>query len=287
MAQSKTVDAVTGTETTGHEWDGIRELNTPLPKWWLYVLYATIVWGVIYTILYPAWPWLSGYTKGVLGYTPRAELNKTLEAVRASRAVWYDKFAQLSVDDIAKDPNLLQFAKAGGEVIFGENCAPCHGTGGVGRPGYPVLVDDDWIWGGTLADIQQTINYGVRSAHAEARVSEMPAFGADGLLSEQDIAAVADHVLSLSGTAPANAQGAQIFAENCASCHGELGQGVAELGGPNLKDQIWLYGGNRDAVIAQIARPRQGVMPAWNGRLDDVQIKQAAVYVHTVLGGGK
>lgn len=287
MAQSKPVDAITGTETTGHEWDGIRELNTPLPKWWLYVLYATVVWGVIYTVLYPAWPWLSGYTTGVIGYSAREKLNATMEGVRASRSAWYDQFAQRSAEEIAADANLLQFAKAGGEVIFAENCAPCHGTGGVGRPGYPVLVDDDWIWGGTLADIQQTITHGVRNANPESRTSAMPAFGAENLLTREEIAAVADHVLSLTGAAPANAAGATLYAENCASCHGEVGEGIAELGGPALKDQIWLYGGDRNAVIAQINRPRQGVMPPWSGRLDDVQIKQAAVYVHTVLGGGQ
>jgi cytochrome c oxidase cbb3-type subunit 3 len=287
MAQSKPVDAVTGTETTGHEWDGIRELNTPLPKWWLYVLYATIVWGVIYTVLYPAWPWLNGYTKGVIGHSSREKLNTTMEGVRAGRSAWYDQFAQRSLEEIVSDNNLLQFARAGGEVIFGENCAPCHGTGGIGRPGYPVLVDDEWIWGGTLADIQQTITHGIRNANPESRSSIMPAFGADGLLSREEIAAVADHVLSLSGAAPANAAGAAVYAENCASCHGELGEGIAELGGPNLQNQIWLFGGSRDAVIAQINRPRQGVMPPWSGRLDDVQIKQATVYVHTVLGGGQ
>lgn len=287
MAGNKSIDAVTGTETTGHEWDGIKELNTPLPKWWLYVLYACVAWSAVYTVLYPAWPSLSGYTTGVIGHSSREDLNKTMEAVRASRAVWYDKFAQLSVEDIDKNPDLIQFAKAGGEVIFGENCAPCHGTGGVGRPGYPVLVDDDWLWGGTLADIQQTITHGIRNADPDSRVSAMPAFGADGLLTKDEIEAVADHVLSLSGASADNPKGAQIFADNCVACHGELGEGVPENGGPNLKDKIWLYGGSRNAIIAQVTRPRQGVMPSWKGRLDDVQIKQATVYVHTVLGGGK
>lgn len=287
MASNKYVDAVTGRETTGHEWDGIRELNTPLPKWWLYVFYATIIWSAVYMVVFPAVPWLSGYTKGIWGYSSRADLNQTMDKVRAERAVWYDQFAQKSVQQIAEDDKLLQFARAGGEVIFAENCAGCHGTTGVGRPGYPVLVDDEWIWGGKLDDVHTTITYGIRNANPDSRQSAMPAFGADGVLTPQEIAAVADHVLSLSGAAPANADGARIYAENCNVCHGDVGEGIPDVGGAALNNSIWLFGGTRDAVIAQITRPRQGVMPPWSGRLDDVQIKQVAVYVHTVLGGGQ
>jgi cytochrome c oxidase cbb3-type subunit 3 len=287
MATTKYVDPVTGRETTGHEWDGIRELNTPLPKWWLYVFYATIIWSAVYVVVFPAVPWLSGYTKGLWGYSSRADLNQAIENLRAERAVWYDQFAQKSLQDIAQDDRLLQFARAGGEVIFAENCAACHGTGGVGRPGYPVLVDDEWIWGGTLDDVHTTITYGIRNANSDSRQSAMPAFGADGVLTPQEIAAVADHVLSLAGAGPANADGARIYAENCNVCHGDVGEGIPDVGGPALNNQIWLFGGTRDALITQITRPRQGVMPPWTGRLDDVQIKQVAVYVHTVLGGGK
>jgi cytochrome c oxidase cbb3-type subunit 3 len=282
----KQVDNLTGIETTGHEWDGIRELNNPLPKWWLYVFYICIVWALIYSVFYPAWPSLSGYTRGLLGYNGREELNQQLADVQASRAVWYDRFGQQSIDDIAKDNELLQFAMAGGKTIFADNCAPCHGSGGAGRPAYPILVDDDWIWGGTPADIQQTIAYGIRNTHAKARLSEMPAFGADEILTAEEISLVADHVLSLSKAAPENAKGATIFAENCSSCHGELGQGVAELGGPNLADKIWLYGGRKDDIVRQIVKPRLGVMPPWTDRLDDVEIKQVAIYVHA-LGGGR
>ncbi|MFZ1415074.1 MAG: cytochrome-c oxidase, cbb3-type subunit III [Defluviicoccus sp.] len=287
MASTKYIDAVTGRETTGHEWDGIRELNTPLPKWWLYVFYACIIWSAVYAVFYPAIPWLSGYTKGVWGYSSRADLNQTLDKVRAERAVWYDQFADKSVQEIAQDEKLLQFARAGGEVIFAENCAPCHGTGGVGRPGYPILVDDEWIWGGKLDDVHTTITYGIRNANPDSRLSAMPAFGVDGVLTPQEIASVADHVLSLSGAGPANADGARIYAENCNICHGDVGEGIPDVGGAALNNPIWLFGGTRDALIAQITRPRQGVMPPWTGRLDDVQIKQVAVYVHTVLGGGK
>ena len=285
MAEKET-DALTGTETTGHEWDGIRELNTPLPRWWLWVLYATIIWSIGYMIAYPAWPSLSGYTKGLLGYSSRANLVADLEAVRESRSVWVDKFSELEVGEIVEDPDLLQFAMAGGGFIFGENCAPCHGSGGAGAPRFPVLADDDWIWGGTLEDIHTTIAYGIRSDHDETRYSEMMAFGADELLEPAQISAVADYVLSLSGSGAANDEGAEIFEEQCTGCHGDDGKGLPEVGGPNLSDDIWLYGGTKDAIVAQITKPRHGVMPAWVDRLDDATIKQVTIYVHS-LGGGQ
>jgi cytochrome c oxidase cbb3-type subunit 3 len=286
MATSKHIDEITGTETTGHEWDGITELNTPMPTWWLWTFYVCILFSVVYMVLFPAWPWLSGYTKGMLGYSSRERHLERMAEVQSERSVWYDKFANRSVEEIGEDYELMQFAMAGGRTIFADNCAPCHGTGGAGAPNYPVLVDDAWMWGGTLPEIYQTIRYGIRNDHPDTRLSEMPAFGADELLTEEQIAAVADYVLSLSGHGSASAEGTMIFAENCASCHGDDGKGMTELGAPNLTDAIWLYGDSRDAVISQITKPRLGVMPPWIGRLDDVEIKQAAVYVHG-LGGGQ
>jgi len=285
MAERET-DVLTGTETTGHEWDGIKELNTPLPKWWLYTFYATIVWALGYFVLYPAWPSFSGFTTGVLGYSSRAEIAETMERVRAGRAVWAERFAAIPVEEIVQDRELLEFAMAGGRAIFADNCQPCHGAGGAGAPGYPVLADDDWLWGGTVEQIHATIQYGVRAEHDDTRLSEMPRFGADGLLTPEEIATVADYVLSLSGAATAGEEGAALFADNCAACHGEDGTGVAELGAPDLANGIWLFGGNRDAVIGQITAPRHGMMPAWAGRLDDVSIKQVSIYVHA-LGGGQ
>lgn len=283
----KQVDPLTGTATTGHEWDGIRELNTPLPKWWLYILYATVIWGIGYTIAYPSWPiGLHSYFKGVLGTTNRAEFAADMAAVEKSRAVWLDKFRAMSIGEIANDPELLQFAMAGGRVIFADNCAPCHGSGGAGAPGYPVLADDDWLWGGTLEDIHTTVIHGIRSGDEDARDNEMPSFGADEILEPEQIAAVADYVLSLSGAGPANDAGKAIFEENCTSCHGEDGKGLTELGGPNLSDEIWLYGGTKADIRRQITRPKHGVMPAWAGRLDDAAIKQVSIYVHS-LGGGQ
>ncbi len=280
------IDTVTGTETTGHEWDGIKELNTPLPKWWLYVFYATIVFSAVYMVLYPAVPTLSGYTPGLLNYSTREQLVRDLADVRAARATWLERFETSTVDEIGRDPELLRYAMAGGHVIYADNCAPCHGSGGAGRPGYPVLADNVWLWGGSLDAIHQTLLYGIRSGHEETRLSEMPAFGRDGILERDEIGVVADYVLALSGHGETNADGAQIFEQQCAACHGEDGTGNAELGAPNLTTGLWLYGGSRQEIIQQISNPRHGVMPSWTGRLGDAEIKQLTVYVHS-LGGGE
>lgn len=280
-------DPLTGQETMGHEWDGIKELNTPLPTWWVYTLWATVIWAIGYWIVYPAWPSLSGYTKGVLGYSSRAELARSLDVAKEGRAAWLSRFEKRPIEEIAKDGELLAYAMAGGRVIFADNCAPCHGSGGAGAPNYPVLADDDWLWGATLADIDTTVRYGVRSDHDETRSGDMPAFGADKVLGQQEIAAVADYVLSLSGAAGADvAVGRTIFVDNCVACHGEDGKGVTEVGGPDLTDAIWLYGTGRETIMSQVSKPRHGVMPAWIGRLDDVSIKQVSIYVHA-LGGGR
>jgi cytochrome c oxidase cbb3-type subunit 3 len=278
-------DSVTGTDTTGHEWDGIKELNNPLPRWWLYVFYAIIVWSFAYWGVYPSWPTLSTYAKGMLGYSSRAELDKETAAARRAQESWRAKIAAAAVADIVKDKDLLVFATAGGKAIFAENCQPCHGAGGAGRPGgYPVLADDDWIWGGGPDDILTAIRFGILSGHKDARASEMPRF-ADQLKADE-ILGVADHLLSLSGQRPKNEAGAKLFAEQCVACHGDDAKGNKELGAPNLADGIWLYGATREAIARQIATPRHGVMPAWEGRLDPVALKMVAAYIHA-LGGGK
>lgn len=276
-------------ETTGHEWDGIEELDTPLPRWWVYAFYVTIAWAVVYWVLFPAWPSLSGYTRGLLGYSQYEDLAGDVAAARARQGGFLARMAEASVEEISGDKELLDFSLAGGRVQFAENCAACHGVGGAGVRGYPSLADDDWLWGGTLANIAQTIHFGVRAAHDETRQSEMPRFGLDELLSVAEIEDTADFVLSLSGVeadAAAVARGAAVFADNCAACHGDGGEGNAELGAPRLNDAIWLYGGDRKTVIATISKARGGVMPAWIGRLDETTLKMLTVYVHS-LGGGQ
>ena len=282
-------DAVTGKETTGHEWDGIKELNTPLPKWWLYILYATIAWSVVWAILYPSFPGLSGHWRGTTGWTQRTAIVEQMQAVEAERAPMLERIRTAGLDELRRDPDLLQYAMAGGRVAFADNCAACHGAGGEGRPGgFPSLADDSWIWGGTLEDIHTTILHGIRNTQdPDARMSMMPAYGQ--ILSRQEIDDVAEHVLGFTGrstNAESAARGATIYADQCVACHGEKGEGVREQGGPALNDAIWLYGGSKREIAAQIANPRMGVMPPWQGRLDEATIRMLTVYVHT-LGGGE
>jgi cytochrome c oxidase cbb3-type subunit 3 len=282
-------DEVTGQETTGHEWDGITELDSPLPRWWLMVMYACIVWGIVYWVLYPAWPLASGYTKGVFGYSSRAEVTADIAAANDARKVFADRIAEADMATIKNDPKLMEFALAGGKSAFGDNCAGCHGNAAQGGKGYPNLSDDDWLWGGSLDAIQQTIQFGIRSGHEDTRDSEMPAFGKDEILNKEQIAQVAAYVLSLSGKqndAGAANQGAAIYAEQCVDCHGKKGQGSREFGAPNLADAIWLFGSDVNAVQVMIANSRKGVMPHWQGRLPEATIKQLAIYIYS-LGGGE
>jgi cytochrome c oxidase cbb3-type subunit III len=290
MTDHSDIDKVTGTATTGHEWDGIKELNTPLPRWWIFTFYACIVWAVGYWIVYPAWPLVSGYTSGVLHYSSRADVAvelANLEKIRGEKMV---TLGAASLADIEKDPALLALARARGKAVFGDNCAPCHGSGGAGAKGYPNLNDDDWLWGGTLDQIMQTIQFGARSGHPKTHESAMLAFGKDGMLKSEEITTVANYVRSLSGLSTRQgydpAAGRKIFAENCVSCHGDAGKGNQEVGAPNLTDKIWLYGSDEAAIIETITNGRAGVMPAWIGRLDPSTIKAMAVYVHS-LGGGR
>lgn len=282
-------DAISGRETTGHEWDGIKELNTPLPKWWVYVFYASIAWAIAYTVVYPSWPTLSSHFSGVMGYWTRADLEKQIAEQAKERAPYVTRIAAASLDDIRKDPDLYNFALAGGHAAFGENCAACHGPGGGGAKGFPNLADDDWLWGGDITNILQTISYGVRNSNQDSRQSQMPRFGADGVLKPPQIDDVAEYVLSLSGTstdAAAAQRGAPIFAENCAACHGEKGTGNREVGAPNLTDRIWLYGGDKATVVQTITYARAGSMPAWSERLDPATVKMLALYIQS-LGGGQ
>lgn len=279
-------DSVSGQETTGHEWDGVKELNTPLPTWWVYTFYASIVFAIVYCVLYPAIPSLSGHTTGLLGYTNRSALVQELDRQNSERAKFTDRIRAASFAQIQQDPELLNFAIAGGRSAFQTNCMQCHGAGGAGSTGFPTLVDDDWLWGGKIEQIHQTIEYGIRNANEKSRATAMPRFGADGLLTPEQVGQVTDYVLSLSGKATATAEGAKIFQEQCAACHQADGKGNQEMGAPDLADGLWLYGGSRDAVYRSIFYARNGSMPAWGERLDEATIKMLTLYVHA-LGGGK
>lgn len=295
--QDKEIDSVTGVATTGHEWDGIKELNNPLPSWWLWTFWGTVIWSVIFSILYPAWPMVTEATKGVLGYTTRGELAKTMEEAKAAQAQFVDKIDAMDVTEIPSDRGLMAFAVAGGAAAFKTNCSQCHGSGAAGAKGYPNLLDDEWIWGGTLEDIHLTIQHGIRQTDAEGyytddtRQNDMPAFGRDELLDKEQMAAVIAHVQKISGQATeAGAavleEGALVFEENCASCHGDNGEGMRDLGAPNLTDAIWLYGGDVASLRETLRTGRGGMMPSWGERLPDATVKQLALYVHS-LGGGE
>ncbi|MCC0066797.1 MAG: cytochrome-c oxidase, cbb3-type subunit III [Rhodovulum sp.] len=289
MAGKRDVDEATNTQTTGHEWDGIKELDTPMPRWWLWSLYATIVWGVIYLFLMPAWPLINGATPGLLGYSSRGAVERDIAEAEAVNAPLDAQLMSVDIASIAEDPDMLRYAIAGGGAVFRNNCSQCHGAGGQGAlGGYPNLVDDDWLWGGTTEEIYQTVTHGIRyEADPDTRFSQMPAFG--DILEADEIAGLAEYVLSLSGAdhdADLAAAHQQTFIDNCSACHGEDGTGMRDQGAPNLTDGIWLYGGDRDTIVATITNARYGIMPAFQNRLTDAEIRKVAVYVHG-LGGGE
>ena len=289
MAGKRDVDEATNTQTTGHEWDGIKELDTPMPRWWLWSLYATIVWGVIYLFLMPAWPLINGATPGLLGYSSRGAVERDIAEAEAVNAPLDAQLMSVDIASIAEDPDMLRYAIAGGGAVFRNNCSQCHGAGGQGAlGGYPNLVDDDWLWGGTTEEIYQTVTHGIRyEADPDTRFSQMPAFG--DILEADEIAGLAEYVLSLSGAdhdADLAAAHQQTFIDNCSACHGEDGTGMRDQGAPNLTDGIWLYGGDHDTIVATITNARYGIMPAFQNRLTDAEIRKVAVYVHG-LGGGE
>ncbi len=290
MADQKDIDDATGVDTTGHDWDGIKELNNPLPRWWLWCFYGTIVWGVAYTIAFPAWPMINSATSGVLGYSTRAEVVEQIAVVEAQNAEVSMRLASADLAALAPDDPAYRYGVAGGASVFLANCSQCHGSGaaGVQAAGYPNLLDDDWLWGGTLDDIEYTVRHGIRNeTDPDARWTEMPAFG--DIFEKEEIAASVEYVLSISGQehdAGLAEQGAPLFVEQCTACHGDAGKGIRELGAPNLTDAIWLYGGDRDTLTETITYSRFGVMPAWGPRLDETEIKAVTLYLHQ-LGGGE
>lgn len=288
MSGERETDGPTGTQTTGHEWDGIKELDTPLPRWWLWLFYGCIAFAVVYWVLMPAWPGIHGYTPGVLHNSTRAQLTKDLSALKAQRTVQAGQLSNASLETIEKTPALQAYALAAGQSLFGDNCATCHGAGGGGGKGYPNLRDDIWLWGGSLEDIQRTITYGVRADDPKTRFSQMPAFGRDQILQPAQITDLTEYVVAIShrkANAAAVARAAPLFQANCAVCHGEQGQGSQQFGAPNLTDADWLYGGDRASIHDQIWNGRGGVMPAWGHRFDANTIKALTVYIHANAGG--
>jgi cytochrome c oxidase cbb3-type subunit 3 len=279
--QKPRIDEATGTNLVGHEWDGIEELDTPLPRWWVYIFAGTVVFAAGYVVAYPALPDVAGMT----GWSSHGQLDAALKAEAAERAPLLKAIAATPVENLAANPQLMRSAIEGGGAAFRVNCVQCHGSGAAGSRGYPNLKDDDWLWGGDIKSIHFTITNGVRNPDVDdTRYSQMPAFG--DMLSKGQIQQLVSHVRAISGQGKPSAAGAQLFAENCASCHGDNGKGNREMGAPNLTDAIWLYGGDRATLTQTITKARFGVMPHWAGRLDPVTIKMLAAYVHS-LGGGE
>jgi cytochrome c oxidase cbb3-type subunit 3 len=289
MSDQPQQDSVTGEFTTGHEWDGIEELNTPMPRWWLWIFYATIIFSIGYCIAMPAIPLLKQATPGVLGEFAREDVMADMAALKAEREEFAVRLDGASLEDIRADDELFRFAMASGKSAFGDNCATCHGSGAQGFPGYPNLNDDVWLWGGSFEEIRNSIRVGIRSTHSETRMSLMQAYGRDGFLTRDEIRDVAEYITSISGgegDAKRVPAGAAIYAENCVSCHGETGLGDRSQGVPNLTDQEWLYGGDIESLVATLYGGRAGVMPQWEERLDAHTITALALYVHA-LGGGE
>lgn len=291
--ETKDVDSHSGVETTGHSWDGIKELNNPLPRWWLIIWYITIGWAIVYMVLMPAVPALPGLgtnTTGLRNHSDRDLVGEAVQELKTARVAQSAALLDASLETIETDRNLQQFALAMGESLFGDNCATCHGAGGRGAIGYPILADDVWLWDGTLDGIEYTLRHGIRhEADVDTRYSLMPAFGRDKLLSPAQIDDLTEYVLNLSGAEAdmdAVARAAPIYSQQCVACHMADGTGDRSQGAPNLTDAEWLYGNSPEAIYSTIYNARNSHMPAWQDRLDDASIKALAVYVHT-LGGGE
>ncbi len=286
----KEIDQHSGVETTGHVWDGIKELNNPLPRWWLIVWYISIIWAVGYWVVMPSWPGISGYLHGTRNHSERENVAQAVAHLDEARASATRRLLTApDMQAIENDPDLHAFAMAAGESLFGDNCATCHGSGGQGFKGYPNLNDDDWLWGGSLDDIRRTVRYGIRSDHADTHLSLMQAYGAGGILPRETIEDMVQHVRGLSGQehdAAAAGRAAPVFQAQCAQCHGMDGAGDQSQGAPNLVDPIWLYGGETATIRETLWNGRGGVMPAWEHRLSEEEILALSVYVHS-LGGGE
>lgn len=277
-------DPLTGYATTGHEWNGIKELNTPVPRIIYFFLLATTMYGIIYAIFMPAVPLGRTYTKGLLGYDERDVVRADLERAASEQAAWREVIVREDFSFIQSDARVMTNVREAGRAMFGQNCAVCHGVDARGNRGFPDLAAGVLNWGDAPHRIQETLRVGINSIHPETRTAQMPAFGKDGLLPREDIKAVAEYVRALEttgldGAAEAYPKGANVFATHCVACHGEKAEGNADLGAPNLTDDKWLYGSSMQAVHDTLWKGRQGHMPSWEDRLGPANIKILAVYL--------
>lgn len=285
-------DPVTGKHTTGHEWNGIKELDNRVPRAVIFFLLATMLFSIIYWVLMPAWPLGATYTKGLLGIDQRQTVEKAVEEAAAQRAAWTDEIARLDFAEITKRPELMRIVRESGSTLFGDNCAVCHGTDAKGSPGFPSLADDSWLWGGNPEIVAETLRIGINSTHPETRFAQMPAFGRDGILDRPAISSIVSFIrnnaegiddlgpLDMKGVE----EGAQLFAENCAACHGAKGRGDPAMGAPDLMDDSWVISSDRASLSRTIWQGRQGQMPHWEERLAEIDRKILAIYVTEIAG---
>lgn len=270
---------------TGHVWDGIRELTNQPPKWWTICFYLSLLWVLVYIVLYPSIPMAGGSSKGVLGWTSIGEYKDAVAKYDSVREPYVDKLNGMSAEDILADQEMLNFANSYTNSLFGDNCAACHGASGQGAVGrFPTLMDDDWLYGGTVADIQTSITDG--------RQGMMPAFNQQ--LSAAEIGTLADFVIGLS-KGQDNQAGREMFVSSgCSLCHGEDAKGNT-MGPANLTDSVWRFGSSHDEVVRTItsgvnqdvAGSRNAVMPTFAARLSENDIKLLAVRVWSLGGGQK
>lgn len=279
-------DPVSGRQTTGHEWNGIKELDTPVPRGILIFVIVTHVWAIALWLLLPTWPLGDTYTKGLLGLDQKRSVEESLVAGQAERS-WMQRVASEPYDVILADQDLMVAVRKSGRQLFGDNCAACHGRDGRGQAYYPDLTDNDWLWGGNVDLIERTMRVGINTQHPDSRIGEMPAFGRDAMLDRAQVEAVAAYVYSLSHpdystekTVDLLERGRQVYVENCAACHGDGAQGMQEVGAPSLTDEVWIYGGDLKSIIASVHGGRRGHMPTWDERLTDAEIRTLALYVH-------
>lgn len=279
-------DPVTGHMTTGHEWNGIKELHTPVPKPVWFFLITLTLFGIVWSLLMPSWPYGTGYFRGWLGIDERNTVARRLDEGVAQRAGWVARIESEDFSAIQADPDLMRIVRETGHTLFGDNCAACHGIGGTGNSGYPNIEAAPMLWGDAPETVAETIRVGINGADPETRVSQMLAFGRDQVLERPAILQLVTYVRSLSGVAPetdadraAIEVGRTLFAENCVSCHGADAKGLKDLGAPDLTDHYWIYGSDRDAIYRTIYSGRQGHMPSWGLRLSPLDIKILALYV--------
>jgi len=278
-------DSYTGYLTTGHEWNGIKELNTPVPRAVYFFLTLAFLFSVGYWVLMPAWPLGATYTKGLLGIDQRNVVAASLKQAAVDRSVWAKKIETEDFAAIQSDPALMQVVRDTGHALFGNNCAACHGQDAKGGPGFPNLTTSSWLWGGKPEQIFDTIRVGINSTHPDTHVSQMPAFGRDQMLQRADVLKVDSFVYSLShpgakNVDPGNVEaGKAIFAANCVSCHGNDAKGNSELGAPDLTDKFWIYGGDLETIDTTVWGGRQGQMPTWEKRLSELDRKILTLYL--------